>query len=80
MAASTNAALARRAAKAAELIDYFVSELRREMKEQNIYLTVTGENHGRTVTLKMGPLNNHLLHLMEISQEIRKFKAPKRAN
>ena len=80
MAASTNYALALRAIRAANLLEYIAKKQRYELKKQNVQLNPNENYKDETITLPLQTVHELLWRIASLSKEIRKFKAPKGAN
>jgi len=80
MATSTNYALALRAIRAANLLEYIAKILRDELKKQNVQLNLNGNYKDETITLPLQIVDELNWRIASLSKEIRKFKAPKGAN
>jgi hypothetical protein len=80
MAASTNRALAVRAVRAANFLEFWAKELRDEMKKQNIEFDPDIYEDGTTVMVSRKTVTNLILNMREIARNIRSFKAPKGSN
>jgi uncharacterized membrane-anchored protein len=79
MGASTNAALARRAVRAANALEYWLKGLDQELQKQNVKFDAHYDKE-KTVTLRLQLVQDMMLRMEDIIAEIRGFNPPKGSN